>query len=136
MIKRAMMQEDEDGSIISGSSTDVSSDMDKLDLTSGTPSMSAVFGSDGASTTGSSSKRSSSGSPKRKGSGLFPRRPSSPASTEQAKKGRDDHLSRWLTAGNVVYKSVGMGLMDLVVGMDVVQLAREKGVGTLVENFS
>lgn len=136
MIQRAGMQEDEDGSVISGSSTDVSSAMGKLDLTPGTPSMSTVFGSDGASTTGSSSKRSSSGSPKRRGSGLFPRRSSSSASTEKAGKSRDDHLSRWLTAGNVVYKSVGMGLMDLVVGMDIVHLAREKNVGTLVENFS
>lgn len=135
MIQRARMQEDEDASIVSGSSTDVSSEMDKLDLTPGTPSMSTVFGSDAASTAGSSSKRSNSGSPKRKGSGFFQRRSSSPASTEQAKS-RDDHLSRWLTAGNVIYKSVGMGLMDLVVGMDVVHLAREKGVGTLVENFS
>ncbi|RYO92362.1 hypothetical protein DL766_000330 [Monosporascus sp. MC13-8B] len=49
---------------------------------------------------------------------------------------REDHLARWIRDGNVIYKSVGLGLMDLVVGMEVVRLAREKGVGGLVENFS
>lgn len=47
----------------------------------------------------------------------------------------DDKLCRWLRDGNVVYKSVGMGLMDLVVAEAVVGLARRKGVGTVVEGF-
>lgn len=42
-------------------------------------------------------------------------------------------LKRWLHAGNVIYKSVGLGLMDICVGEDLVGLAREKGIGTTVE---
>ncbi|EPQ63744.1 hypothetical protein BGT96224_2422, partial [Blumeria graminis f. sp. tritici 96224] len=44
----------------------------------------------------------------------------------------EDKMSRWLSSGNVVYKSMGMGLMDLVSGLDIVRLARERGVGTTV----
>ncbi|KAI0408277.1 UbiD family decarboxylase [Xylaria palmicola] len=51
-------------------------------------------------------------------------------------KKQDDHLARWLASGNVIYKSVGLGLMDLVVGLQIIELARAKGVGILVEDFS
>ncbi|KAL8700957.1 MAG: hypothetical protein Q9224_000720, partial [Gallowayella concinna] len=44
-------------------------------------------------------------------------------------------LKRWLQAGNVIYKSVGLGLMDICVGEDLVMLARERGFGTMVEGF-
>lgn len=44
-------------------------------------------------------------------------------------------LLEWLTRGNVIYKSVGLGLMDLVVGGDLITLAREKGYGTTIEEF-
>ena len=44
-------------------------------------------------------------------------------------------LLDWLVKGNVLYKSVGMGLMDLVVGGDLVTLARERGYGTTVKDF-
>lgn len=60
---------------------------------------------------------------------------------KKGKKGKnttctnDDALCRWLRDGNVVYKSVGMGLMDLVVGRDVVELAGERGIGVGVEGF-
>jgi len=63
-------------------------------------------------------------------------------STERGSLGRkkkqsqqEDQMSRWLSSGNVIYKSVGMGLMDLVVGEDLVRLAREKGIGLNVEDF-
>ncbi|GAM87897.1 hypothetical protein ANO11243_059250 [Dothideomycetidae sp. 11243] len=46
-----------------------------------------------------------------------------------------DGLREWLFKGNVIYKSVGMGLMDVVVGHELVRLAREKGIGTIIENF-
>lgn len=46
-----------------------------------------------------------------------------------------DQMCRWLSGGNVIYKSVGMGLMDLVVGGTLVRMAREKGVGTTVGKF-
>ena len=44
-------------------------------------------------------------------------------------------LRNWLQKGNVIYKSVGIGLMDICVGEDLVQLAMDKGIGTFVENF-
>ncbi|KAF7907648.1 uncharacterized protein EAF01_005234 [Botrytis porri] len=48
---------------------------------------------------------------------------------------KEDSMSRWLRNGNVIYKSVGMGLMDLVVGAELVRFAREKGVGVSIEDF-
>jgi ornithine cyclodeaminase/alanine dehydrogenase-like protein (mu-crystallin family) len=47
----------------------------------------------------------------------------------------DPGLRRWLVEGDVVYKSVGIGVMDLCVGMDVVKLASERGIGTTVDGF-
>ena len=48
----------------------------------------------------------------------------------------DGGLQEWLQRGNVIYKSVGIGLMDIVVGMAIVQIAEERGLGTTFENFS
>jgi len=42
---------------------------------------------------------------------------------------------KWLTNGNVIYKSVGLGLMDLVVGGDLIRLARERDIGTTIVDF-
>lgn len=50
-------------------------------------------------------------------------------------KGEDGGLMEWLMKGNVIYKSVGLGLMDVVVGGELVVLADERGVGTRIENF-
>ena len=44
-------------------------------------------------------------------------------------------LVDWLVRGNVIYKSVGLGLMDLVVGGDLVMLARERNFGTTIADF-
>ncbi|KAF4554893.1 Ornithine cyclodeaminase-like protein 1 [Elsinoe fawcettii] len=44
-------------------------------------------------------------------------------------------MKEWLTKGNVIYKSVGLGLMDVVVGSELVRLARERGIGTIIDNF-
>jgi ornithine cyclodeaminase/alanine dehydrogenase-like protein (mu-crystallin family) len=44
-------------------------------------------------------------------------------------------LREWSQRGNVIYKSVGLGLMDLVTGGDLVRLARERNLGTTVEDF-
>ncbi|KAF1812175.1 NAD(P)-binding protein [Eremomyces bilateralis CBS 781.70] len=49
--------------------------------------------------------------------------------------GDDGGLNEWLAKGNVVYKSVGLGLMDVVVGGELVKLANARGIGTKVENF-
>ncbi|KAK4654582.1 hypothetical protein QC762_409100 [Podospora pseudocomata] len=59
---------------------------------------------------------------------------------EVGEKGEEqdkDHwkLSKWLAEGNVIYKSVGLGLMDLSVGMEIVRFAGEKGVGSRIEGF-
>ncbi|KAL8769084.1 MAG: hypothetical protein Q9209_004870 [Squamulea sp. 1 TL-2023] len=59
------------------------------------------------------------------------------ASMKEIEKGGEGEvgLKRWLQAGNVIYKSVGLGLMDICVGEDLVMLARERGFGTTVEGF-
>lgn len=100
-----------------------------------------------SSTIGGSSNRSHShsrtSSPSRKGSGggllssLTPRhhrRSSSQASVDRRKK-KEDQSARWLQRGNVIYKSVGLGLMDLSVGLRLIEFAREKGVGTVIDGF-
>lgn len=63
----------------------------------------------------------------------LPFRKNSSTSIETEKK--EDSLSRWLRDGTVVYKSVGLGLMDLVVGMHLVKLANAKKVGTHIKGF-
>lgn len=37
--------------------------------------------------------------------------------------------------GNVVFKCVGMGIMDLVIARNLLDMAREQGLGTVVEGF-
>lgn len=57
---------------------------------------------------------------------------------KREQKGEDKaerSLMEWLQKGNVIYKSVGLGLMDVVVGADLVRLADERGIGTRIENF-
>ena len=44
-------------------------------------------------------------------------------------------LKEWLTRGNVIYKSVGLGLMDVVVGNGLVDFARERKIGTTIQDF-
>jgi ornithine cyclodeaminase/alanine dehydrogenase-like protein (mu-crystallin family) len=47
----------------------------------------------------------------------------------------EEGLRDWLFRGNVLYKSVGLGLMDLRVGWDLLALARERGIGTTIQDF-
>ena len=47
----------------------------------------------------------------------------------------DKGLMAWLQSGNVVYKSVGIGIMDVSVGAEIVRLAREKHVGVSIDGF-
>jgi hypothetical protein len=159
MIQKAAMQEEEE-QLSPGSrrsSVDLSSDMDSLSFTQGSSAMSSVFGttgpssSDGGSTKPARSSSSRNSSPSGRsgrrrslsnGGGFFHRRSSSQLSSWSGadplspRSKRDDHLSRWLTGGNVIYKSVGLSLLDLVVGMEIVRLAREHNVGSYIENFS
>lgn len=63
------------------------------------------------------------------------RKTSSNLSDKDKEKQKDDGLSRWLRDGTVVYKSVGVGLMDLVVGTELVEIAKQKNIGTQIEGF-
>lgn len=47
----------------------------------------------------------------------------------------DEGLLQWLQKGNVVYKSVGLGVMDVVVAGGVVRVAEERNRGVKVEDF-
>ena len=132
MLHKIAMLEEEESSDTGSALSIPSSDFEKLDLsTSGSGSaMSTVFSS------GSDKKSSSSrtSSPSRSGSFTLHKRSSSHSSVDRQKK-KDDHLSRWLQGGNVIYKSVGLGLMDLTVGMHLIEFARERGVGTHIDGF-
>lgn len=143
MLHRIKMDEesssDDTGSFVSssGASTAPSSDLEKLSLGSG-PSMSSVYSSN-TSTNTDEADSPGSRPPSRPGS-LFHRRKTSQSSSStdgagKKKKEREDHMCRWLQGGNVIYKSVGLGLMDLTVGMKVIEFARDKGVGTHVAGF-
>ncbi|EDU43969.1 ornithine cyclodeaminase mu-crystallin [Pyrenophora tritici-repentis] len=44
-------------------------------------------------------------------------------------------VQEWLGEGFVVYKSVGVGIMDIAIGRALMELAREKGVGMHLEDF-
>ncbi|KAL2266110.1 hypothetical protein VTJ83DRAFT_5462 [Remersonia thermophila] len=51
-------------------------------------------------------------------------------------KGRQvPDVGQCLAQGNVIYKSVGVGLMDLAVGMHLVKHAETKAVGTVLRDF-
>ncbi|KAJ5497978.1 Ornithine cyclodeaminase/mu-crystallin [Penicillium expansum] len=57
------------------------------------------------------------------------------ATRDAATVDEEKSLREWSQRGNVIYKSVGLGLMDLVTGGDLVRLARERKLGTTVEDF-
>ncbi|KAM5377274.1 hypothetical protein ACJZ2D_005093 [Fusarium nematophilum] len=129
MLHRQAIEESDE---LTSSQASVASDMEKLDLHGRATSLSSVFGSnasDPASPTGSV------GSEPRKSGSFFHFRKGSSSSSENEKRKKEDHLVRWLRDGTVIYKSVGLGLMDLVVGMHLVEVANEKGIGTHIEGF-
>lgn len=45
------------------------------------------------------------------------------------------HVRRWLEEGFVVYKSVGVGVMDIAIGKALLELSAEKGVGVHLDSF-
>lgn len=59
------------------------------------------------------------------------------AALKEVERGGDGEkgMKDWIERGNVIYKSVGLGLMDVCVGEDICRLARERGIGTVIENF-
>ncbi|KAI4937662.1 hypothetical protein J4E85_000097 [Alternaria conjuncta] len=48
---------------------------------------------------------------------------------------KDDGVQKWLEEGFVVYKSVGVGIMDIAIGRALMELAAEKGVGVHLDSF-
>ncbi|KAF4460137.1 hypothetical protein FALBO_13096 [Fusarium albosuccineum] len=128
MLHRLAIEESDDPT---SSQASVASDMDKLDLHGRAPSMSTVFGTSDRP----SSPSGSVGSDSRKSSSIFHFRKGSSSSSDNKKRKKEDHLVRWLRDGTVIYKSVGLGLMDLVVGMHLVEVANDKNIGTRIEGF-
>ncbi|KAL6904307.1 NAD(P)-binding protein [Trichoderma evansii] len=104
------------------------SSFSELDISDRSPSMNTVY-SDMPSSPSSPSSRSKSPF------GRHFRKTSSNLSDKDKEKQKDDGLSRWLRDGTVVYKSVGVGLMDLVVGTELVEIAKQKNIGTQIEGF-
>lgn len=47
----------------------------------------------------------------------------------------DEAVKTWLKDGFVVYKSVGVGVMDIAIGQALMELAKEKGVGVHLDCF-
>lgn len=106
------------------------SSFSELDISDRSPSMNTVYSDMPSSPSSPTSSRSKS--PFRM---HFRKSSSNNLSEKDKEKQKDDGLSRWLRDGTVVYKSVGVGLMDLVVGTELVEIAKEKNVGTQIEGF-
>ena len=64
----------------------------------------------------------------------FLRRNSCSSSSDEREQS-DHTMSTWLKEGNVIYKSVGFDIMDIIVGLHLIKLAREKGIGHFVDGF-
>ncbi|KAJ4984550.1 hypothetical protein SVAN01_09951 [Stagonosporopsis vannaccii] len=54
---------------------------------------------------------------------------------ELREKGGQEGLEKWLQEGFVVYKSVGVGIMDVAIGSKLLELAAEKGRGVRLDDF-
>jgi ornithine cyclodeaminase/alanine dehydrogenase-like protein (mu-crystallin family) len=122
----------------SRSSVDVLSPTDGISSLAVALRESAIEDGDAAPTSkGPSRKSSFSKTSSRKGSFSLRSRSSSQRPTERKKKQteKEDQMCSWLSSGNVIYKSVGMGLMDLVVGADLVRIARAKKIGITIDDF-
>lgn len=111
---------------INSASSDLSHDLEKLDIHNNHSVMSNLFGEPAGG--GSAPHHKSYFS-------LGFHRRSESVDRQKEKEKKRDALGKWLAGGNVIYKSVGLGLMDLTVGMHLVKFAREKGVGSHVEGF-
>jgi hypothetical protein len=135
MLHKIAMAEEDESDTSSNISAPGSDRIEKPSSVSSGSAMSSVFGSSKRS---SSSSRASSRTPSPSGRKKLPlpsfhRRTSSRG--DVGKREKEDHLARWLQGGNVIYKSVGLGLMDLAVGIKLIHYAKDKGVGTHVDGF-
>ncbi|EGX90959.1 NAD(P)-binding domain [Cordyceps militaris CM01] len=114
------------------SASDVASEFERSDTADSSSAMSSVYGNQ-LSRPGSPASSTSSN---HKSTFHLPFRTKSASSSDQGeKKKKEDHMVRWLRDGTVVYKSVGLGLMDLVVGTHLVNVASKKNIGTRIEGF-
>ncbi|KAK3332114.1 UbiD family decarboxylase [Cercophora scortea] len=144
--------DEEDDDLPETPSTANASDlMERLDINSSTSSVgggirsaiSSVFGgsSDKRGSTASDSS-SRTNSPSRLRPRFHIQSPSrgsvdlSSSHQHSRKKNEDaEHLAKWLQTGNVIYKSVGLGLMDLTVGLHLIQFAKDRGIVSHLEGF-
>ncbi|KAG6005089.1 hypothetical protein E4U21_000416 [Claviceps maximensis] len=131
MLHRLAVEDSE--SDTTGSQTPLSTNTESpIDIIDKAPSMSTVFSETPPRSASPSSSTSSSHARKSSFPSPFHAHPGT--STETLSR-KEDRLARWLRDGTVVYKSVGLSLMDLVVGMHLVKIANERKIGTLVEGF-
>ncbi|KAJ4372599.1 hypothetical protein N0V86_007961 [Didymella sp. IMI 355093] len=54
---------------------------------------------------------------------------------ELRQEGKPEGLESWLETGFVIYKSVGVGIMDIAIGSKLLELAEEKGRGVRLNEF-
>ncbi|KAI1410411.1 NAD(P)-binding protein [Hypoxylon sp. FL1857] len=54
---------------------------------------------------------------------------------DETDRGQRERLSQWLKEGLVVYKSVGVSVTDLAAGEQILLLAKERSLGTHLEEF-
>jgi ornithine cyclodeaminase/alanine dehydrogenase-like protein (mu-crystallin family) len=141
LVEESYHHDDDDSSAIDDSSESFEGLSSPTEGKSPASSLALAFREQSFESTNSSrspSRKSSFSNLSRKGSRVFRNRHGSSASDAPLKKKmsrEEEELSRWLHKGNVIYKSVGLGLMDLVVGTEVVRLAKEKRIGTTFEDF-
>ena len=130
-------EQDDDESAIDDSESP--SSPGSLSLSDGKSSLASALSESTGESGGSrrSSRNSSFTSVSRSGSLIFRKRNHTLGEHGLEKKQSKDEreMNNWLVNGNVIYKSVGLGLMDLVVGVEVVKLAKSKGVGVTVPDF-
>lgn len=126
MLHRLALEESESESLAESESS--------LPLTEGT-AMSSVYSKDSGSPR-STSPTGSHGSG-HKSHFHLPFRQGSHTSdhSNDKKQQQENRLCHWLRDGTVIYKSVGLGLMDLVVGNHLVKVAAEKKMGTTIDSF-
>jgi hypothetical protein len=131
----AHAQDDDDSAIDDGESYASS---DNLTQSDGKSSLASVLSE---ASLGSSSRRSSRSSSfsslPRRSSLIFRNRKHTLGSHPPEKKASKDEreMNDWLVNGNVIYKSVGLGLMDLVVGVDIIKVAKIMNIGITIPDF-
>ena len=98
------------------------------------PLMSTASSLRNPSESGASLSRSVS-PPSQKGRWFPFRRRKSSSDSSDRRETPDQAVSKWLREGNVIYKSIGLHMMDIVVGLRLIELAQEKGIGHFVDGF-